>query len=117
MDTSWRALQIDYNRRARWRLAEVSGVRFWGWEIVMMFYDIVITVDGYAEMMGKPAPRSHRERRALVERHLPYMVDPYEELYSLSLEGRYYKGYAMTKKAWHEAARCHEILVRNIPAQ
>ena len=117
MDASWRPLQIDCNRRARGRLAEGGGARFWGWEIVMMFYDIVITVDGYAELRGMPAPRSHRERRALVERHLPYMVDPYEELYSLSLEGRYYKGYAMTEKAWREAARCREMLARGIPVQ
>ena len=117
MNTGWRPYQIDYNKRARGRLAEGDGARFWAWEIVMVFYEIVIALDGYAGVRGMPVPKSHRERRALVRRHLPHLVDPYEELYGLSLKARYYKGYAMTEKAWRKAARCREMLARGIPAR
>ncbi len=117
MDPGWRLFQLKYNRRARERLVEADGVRFWAWEIIMMFYDIVITVDGYAEAGGAPAPRTHRARRAVVERHLPHLLDPYDDLYTLSLVARYYDGYAMTEKAWRRAVRCHEMVVRSIPVQ
>lgn len=64
-----------------------------------------------------PVPKSHEARRLLVERYLPHLVDPYDDLYSLSLKAGYYKGYTMTEKAWFEAAQCHEILARAIPVQ
>ena len=117
MDKGWRLYQIDYNARARERLAKSDGARFLAWEIVMMFYEIVTTVDGYAKMRGIPVPKSHRARRAVVERHLPHLLDPYDDLYTLSLVARYYDGYAMTEMAWQEAARCHETLARSIPVQ
>ena len=117
MDRGWRLQQIDYNARARERLAKSSGARLWAWEIVMMFYEIVTTVDGYADIRGIPVPKSHKARRAVVERHLPHLLDPYDDLYTLSLAARYYKGYAMTEMAWHEAARCREMLARSIPVQ
>ena len=117
MDTRWQPRQIDYNRSARKSLAGADGGRFWAWEIVMMFYEIVIAVDWYAEARGMPAPKSHRERRALVRRHLPHLVDPYEEIYGLSLKARYYKGYAMTEMSWYEAEGCREALARGMPVQ
>lgn len=80
-----------------------------------MFYEIVIAVDGYAIMRGIPAPRNHAARRSIVMRHLPYLAESYDGLYGLSLEARYYKGYAMTKNAWRRALQCHEVLTRNIP--
>ena len=83
----------------------------------MMFYDTVIAVDGYAEMRGIPVPRNHNARRAVVERHLPHLVDLYDGLYTLSLVARYYDGYAMTENAWCEAARCRDALARSIPVQ
>ena len=115
--TRWRPRQLDYNRRAREKLAGGDTNRFWAWEIVMMFYDIVIIVDGYAEAGGKPPPKNHRVRRAVVERHLPLLLDLYDDLYALSLEARYYKGYTMTENAWRRAARCHEALAGSIPAR
>ena len=117
MDVGWRRFQIDYTARARERLAGTDGPRFWAWEIVMMFYEIVIAVDSYAEARGMPSPKSHRERRAVVERYLPHLLDPYDGLYGLSLKARYYKGYAMTETAWLEAAGCRETLARGIPVQ
>ena len=66
---------------------------------------------------GHPAPKSHRERRAVVERHLPHLVDTYDSLYGLSLEARYRKGYAMDEKSWLEAAQCCEELGGGIPAR
>ena len=117
MEPGWRLEQIEYNKRARERLARAAGPRFWGWEIVMMFYDIVIAVDGYAEMRGGPVPKNHKARRAVVERHLPHLVDLYDDLYTLSLVARYYDGYAMTENAWCEAARCRDALARSIPVQ
>ena len=117
MGIRWRPRQIDYNRRARERLAGVDGARFWAWEIVMVFYEIVIAVDGYAEAEGMPVPKTHKARRVLVKRHFPHLVGPYNDLYGLSLEGRYYKGYDMTETAWREAARCREALAKSIPVQ
>ena len=117
MESGWRLEQIEYNKRARERLARAAGARFWGREIVMMFYDTVIAVDGYAEMRGIPVPRNHKARRAVVERHLPHLVDLYDDLYTLSLVARYYDGYAMTENAWCEAARCRDALARSIPVQ
>ena len=83
----------------------------------MMFCEIVTTVDGCAELRGIPVPESHRARRGVVERHLPYLLDPYDDLCTLSLAARYYKGYAMTEKAWREAAGRRETLARSIPVQ
>lgn len=120
MDISWRPIQIDHNRKARERLAGGGGnegARFWDWEAVMMFHEIVIAIDEYAEMRGMPTPRSHKARRALVKRHLPHLVEPYGDLYGLSLTARYYKGYAMTKKDRLRAAKCHETLAKSIPVQ
>ena len=117
MDPGWRHHQIDYNTRARERLAGVGGARFWAWEIVMTFYEIVIAVDGYAEERGLPVPKTHMARRVLVRRHFPHLVGPYNDLYGLSLEGRYYKGYDMAEKAWCKAAQCREVLASGIPAQ
>ena len=120
MDSGWRPFQIDHNRRAREKLAEGEGGgggAFRDWDAVLMFYEIVIAVDGYAELRGMPAPKSHNARRAIVRRYLPHLADPYEELYGLSLEARYSNGYAMTEKAWREAARCHGMLTGNIPMQ
>ena len=117
MEPGWRLKQIEYNKRARERLASAAGARFWGWEIVMMFYDIVIAVDGYAEMRGIPAPKNHKERRAVVRRHLPHLAEMYNVLYSLSLVARYCDGYTMTENAWCEAARCRDALARSIPVQ
>ena len=117
MGIGWRRLQIDYNVGARERLAKSDGARLWAWEIVMMFYEIVAAVDWYAEARGMPAPKSHRERRAIVRRYLPHLLDPYDDLYGLSLIARYYKGYAMTEMSWLEAAGCRETLTRGIPVQ
>ena len=117
MDVGWRRFQIDYNVGARERMAKSGGTRLWAWEIIIMFYEIVTTVDEYAEMRGIPVPESHRARRAVVERHLPHLLDPYDDLYTLSLAARYYGGYAMTEKAWRKAAQCRETLARSIPVR
>ena len=111
----WRLDQIAYNEKTLEWLAKASGARFWGWEIVVMFYGIVTALDGYAAARGHPAPKSHRERRAIVKRYLPHLVVPYDGLYGLSLEARYHKGYAMAEKSWFEAARCCEVLEGGIP--
>ena len=113
--SEWRLDQIAYNEKALEWLAQAAGARFWGWEIVVMFYGIVIALDGYAAAKGHPAPKSHRERRAVVRLHLPHLVNPYDTLYSLSLNARYHRGYAMTEKSWSEAARCREALGSGIP--
>ena len=115
MEPGWRRHQIDYNRRARKRLAEEGSGRLWAWEIVMMFYEIVIAVDGYAEARGMPVPKTHAARRAIVKRHLPHLAGPYNDIYGLSLRARYYNGYAMTERAWCKAAQCREVLARGIP--
>ena len=116
MDPRWRRNQAEHGRRARERLAGGGGERFWDWEATMMFYEIVIVLDGYAEARGLPTPKNHKARRALVKRHLPHLVDFYDDLYSMSLEARYYNGYDMTEKEWRAAARCREALARSIPA-
>ncbi len=117
MDIGWRRLQIDYNAGARERLAKSDGTRLWAWEIVMMFYEIVIAVDRYADARGMPVPKTHGARRAVVRRHLPRLVKPYNDLYGLSLVARYCDGYAMTEMSWRKAARCREVLARSIPVQ
>ena len=120
MDTGWRLFQIDHDRKARKILAEGGrsiGARLWDWEAVTLFYEIVIALDGYAELKGIPAPQNHRARRAIVGRHLPHLVEPHNALYALSLEARYYNGYTMTESEGRKAARCHEMLSRNIPMQ
>ena len=118
MDPRWRPRQVDHNRRARKVLAEGGrsiGARFWGWEAVLMFYEIVIILDGYAEARGTPTPKSHRARRSVVERHLPHLLDTYDDLYTLSLDARYYDGYDMTANEGRRAAQSHGILTRSIP--
>ena len=68
-DISWRPIQIDHNKKARKRLArggENEGARFWDWEAVMVFCEIVIAIDGYAGMRGMPEAK--RSSRAI---HLP----------------------------------------------
>ena len=120
MDTGWRLTQVDYNRMVRGALAEAGrgiGVRFWGWEAVLMFYEFVIVLDGYAELRGMPAPQSHAARRSIVDRHLPHLAEIYEGSCGLSVTARYHNGYAMTTDAGLEAARCYEALARSIPAQ
>ena len=120
MDPGWRLLQIDHDRKARKILAEGGrsiGARLWDWEAVMLFYEIVIALDGYAELGGMPAPQNHKARRAIVRRHLPHLAEPYNALYALNLEARYYDGYDMTESGGRRAARCHEMLSRNIPVQ
>lgn len=113
-------MQIAHDKRAREILVKggrSSGKRLLDWEVTLMFYEIVIAVDGYAEIRGIPVPKNHAARSALVKRHLPYLADMYNGLYGLSLEARYYDGYSMTEKAWRKATQCHEILARNIPVQ
>ena len=117
MDPRWRRIQAEHDRRARERLAGGGGERFWDWEATMMLYEIVIVLDGCAEARGLPTPKNHKARRALVKRHLPHLVDFYDDLYSMSLEARYYNGYDMTEKEWRAAARCREALARSIPAR
>ena len=117
MLSRWRLDQIAYNEKALEWLARVAGARFWGWEIVVMFYSIVTALDGDAVARGHPAPKSHTERRAIVERHLPHLVDTYDSLYGLSVEARYHKGYAMTEKQCRKAARCCEVLGGGIPTR
>ena len=116
MDPEWRRHQVEHDRRAREKLAKGDSERFLDWEATMMFYEIVIALDGYAEARGLPTPKNHKARRAIVERHLPLLVDFYNDLYSMSLEARYYNGYDMTVKEWRAAARCREALARSIPA-
>ena len=116
MDPGWRLLQIEHDKESREVLAK-AGSRFRDWVVVMMFYEIVIALDGYAELRGMPAPQNHKERRAIVRRHLPHLVEPYDALYALSLAARYYDGYAMTESEGRRAARCHEMLSMNVPVQ
>ncbi len=82
-----------------------------------MFYEIVIAIDGYAEMKGVPVPKNHNSRHNLVERHLPHLLDLYNDLYGQSLIARYSDGYTMTENEGLRAARCHEALSRSIPVQ
>lgn len=120
MNSNWRPYQVGHNRKVREALAEEGrriGARFWGWESVLMFYEIVIVLDGYAETRGLPTPHNHAARRAIVERHLPHLLDQYDGLYGLSITARYHNGYAMTADAGRRAALSHEILTRSIPAQ
>ena len=113
----WRLDQIAYNEKTLKWLAKAVGARFWGWEIAVIFYSIVTALDGYAVTRGHPAPKSHVERRVVVELRLPHLVDSYDGLYNLSLDARYHRGYAMTEKAWFEAARCCEALGSGIPTR
>ena len=116
MDPGWRLRQIDRDREARERLAKGGGTRFWDWEATMMFYEIVIILDGYAEARGMPAPKNHKSRRALVKRHLPHLAEMYNDLYALSLEARYYDGHNMAEYEGRRAARCYKSLAGSIPA-
>ncbi len=115
MDPGWRRIRAEHDRRACERLAG-GGERFWDWEATMMFCEIVIALDGYAEKRGLPTPKNHKSRRALVKRRLPHLAGLCGGLYGLSLEARYYDGYVMTEKEWREAARCREAPARSIPA-
>lgn len=117
MEPRWRLKQIGYNKSALEWLAKVGGSRFWAWEIVIMFYSIVITVDGYAETRGMRAPKNHKERRAPVGRHLPHPADLYQQLCGLSLRAGHYSGYAMTEIARCEAMRRREALARSVPVE
>ena len=117
MEPGWRLRQINRDRDARERLAKGGTTGLWDWEATVLFYEIVIAVDGYAEIRGMPAPTNHKARRALVERHLPHLLDPYDDLYALSLEARYYDGYNMAESEGRRAARCREILARNVPVE
>ena len=116
MDRGWRLLQIEHDRESREVLAK-AGSRFRDWVVVMMFYEVVITLDGCAEARGMPAPQGHKARRSVVGRHLPHPAEQYNALYALSLAARYYDGYAVTENEGRRAARCHETLLRNIPVQ
>ena len=115
MDPEWRRIQVEHDRWARESLAG-GGERFLDWEATMMFYEIVIALDGYAEARELPTPQNHKARRAIVERHLSRLVDFYDDLYTLSLNARYYNGYGMSEKEWREAGRCREALARSISA-
>ena len=64
MEPRWRLKQIGYNKSALEWPAKTGGSRFWAWGIAIMFYSIVITVDGHAETRGMRAPKNHKERRA-----------------------------------------------------
>ena len=55
----------------------------------MMFCEIAIAAGGYAEIRGMQAPKSHRARQTLVERHLLHPAESYYGLYGPSLEARY----------------------------
>ena len=83
----------------------------------MMFYEIVIAVDGYAEARGMPVPKTHGARRAIVGRHLLRLAKPYGGLCGQSLKAGYYDGYSKTERAWRKAARCREVLANGIPVQ
>ena len=120
IDIGWRLIQIAHNKMVREILVKEGksrGARLWGWETVLMFYEIVIAVDGHAEMRGLPAPTNHKARTAVVKRYLPHLAETYNDLYALSLTARYYNGYAMTENAGRKAERCHETLTRSIPVQ
>ena len=117
MPSRWRLDQIAYNEKTLEWLAKASGARFWGREIVVMFYGIVTALDGYATARGHPAPKTHAARRAIVERHRPHLVDPYDSLDGLTIEARYRKGYDMDEKLWRKAAQCCEELGGGIPTR
>ena len=85
MDPGWRRIRAEHDRRACERLAG-GGERFWDWEATMMFYEIVIVLDGYAEKRGLPTPKNHKSRRALVKRRLPHLAGLCGGLYGLSPE-------------------------------
>lgn len=70
----------------------------------MTFHEFVIAVDGYAEARGMPVPKTHKAERVLVKRHFSHLAGPCNDLYGPGVEGRYCKGYDMTKKAWCKAA-------------
>ena len=92
MPSRWRLDQIAYNEKALDWLASAAGARFWGWEIVVMFYSIVTALDGYAAARGHSAPKSHRERRAVVRLHFPRPAGLYNGLCGLSPGARYHRG-------------------------
>ena len=108
-------LQARHTRDARKSL-EVSGSgRFTSWQVVMVFYEVVVAVDGYAGGMGRPAPTSHNARSTFVQRNFPHIAQSYEHLYNESVSARYYDGHAMTGRIWREAVRNYEIIMASIP--
>ena len=56
-DPGWHRIQVEHDRREGKKLAKGGGARFWDWEATMMFYEIVIALDGYAEARGIPTPK------------------------------------------------------------
>lgn len=75
------------------------GARFWGWESTMVFYEIMIILDGYAEMRDMPAPQDRAAGRTVVERYIPHLLDQYDGPCGLSVTARHHNGHAMTKDA------------------
>ena len=115
MDADWRRRQARHTRDARKSL-EVSGSgRLASWQVIMMFYEVVVVVDGCAEDRGRPAPTGHNARRAFVKRNFPHLAQSYDYLYNESVAARYYDGYAMTGRKWREAVRSYEIIMASIP--
>ena len=115
MDADWRRRQARHTRDARKSL-EVSGSgRFASWQAVMMFYEVVVAVDGCAEDGGRPAPTSHKARSAFVQRNFPHLEHPYEHLYSEGMAARYYNGYAMTGNRLRDVVRSYEMIMASIP--
>ena len=80
-----------------------------------MSCEIVIILDGYAEMRGMPAPKKHRARRALVKHHLSHLAEMCNGLYGLGLEARHCNRCGMTEKEWRKATRLREALTNSIP--
>ena len=115
MDADWRRRQARHTRDARKSL-EVSGSgRFASWQVIMMFYEVVVAVDGCAEDRGRPAPTSHNARSAFVQRNFPHLEHPYRYLYNESIVARYYDGYTMTSEKLCEAVHNYEIIMASIP--
>ena len=61
-----------------------------------------------------PAPQNHAARRAIVERHLPRLLDRYGGPCGLSVTTKHHNEHAMTKDAGRKAARSYEILTKSI---
>ena len=104
---------MAYNKGALEKIG-TGGHDFPGWEVVIMFYDAVIVVDGHVASRGKPPPRNHKARQYLVETLLPHLCEPYEYLHSASISARYYNGYAMADDIRCECVRCHEAIMNGV---
>ena len=83
----------------------------------MMFYDVVIAVDGYAESTMRPAPKSHKARRRLVSRQFPHLLEYYVYPQSESMAARYYDGYALNEKRRLESLQCYEKIQKSMPVR